>query len=612
MYHRHWHTDLPDEKAAKGGAVAKRLLGYVSPYGARVALVLIFTVVGGAAAATGPYLIGRAVDQFITAGDSAGLAVNMLLLLGVYLAGMGARMLQSYIMGWVAQNTLTRLRGEIMRKIQRLPVAYFDKRDSGDIMSRLINDVEVINNLLSMGLVQALAGMLTLAGILVAMFALHWPMALAASSVIPLMLLTTNVFAQMARRAFRKTRETIGDVSADLQEDIAGIRVAQAYNRTGANLARFAERNRANRDANVGATAVTSAFSPAMDMLSSIATVIVIGYGGYLALTGVVSVGLVVAFLGYVQQFFWPIQQVSQIYTQSQSALAGAERIFDLLDTPEAMVDSPGATNMPRVEGRVAFEGVHFAYDPMHPVLHGVDFVAEPGQTVALVGPTGAGKTTMVSLIARFYDVTDGRIAVDGVDVRDMAIPSLRSQLGVVLQRSFLFSGTVADNIRYGRLEATDEEVEQAARLVNAHEFIARLPNGYQTMLGERGSNLSQGQRQLLAFARAVLADPRILILDEATSSVDTRTELLIQQALATLMEGRTSFVIAHRLSTVRSADQVLVIDEGRIVERGTHAELLERGGLYAELHRRQFREVEAAVQSGNGEVAAPAAQPAG
>jgi ATP-binding cassette, subfamily B, multidrug efflux pump len=521
-------------------------------------------------------------------------------------------MLQSYLMGWAAQNTLTRLRGKIMRKVQRLPVAYFDKRDAGDLMSRLVNDVEVINNLLSMGLVQALAGMLTLAGILVAMFALHWPMALAASSVIPVMLLTTNFFAKLARRAFRKTRETIGDVSADLQEDIAGIKVAQAYNRTGANLARFAERNRANRDANVGATAVTSAFSPAMDMLSSIATVIVIGYGGYLALNGEVSVGLVVAFLGYVQQFFWPIQQVSQIYTQAQSALAGAERIFDLLDTPEAMTDSPGAAAMPRIEGRVAFEGVHFAYDPMHPVLHGVDFAAEPGQTIALVGPTGAGKTTMVNLVARFYDVMGGRVTIDGMDVRDMTIASLRSQLGVVLQKSFLFSGTVADNIRYGRLDATDEDVEAAARLVNAHDFITRLPGGYQTLLGERGSNLSQGQRQLLSFARAILADPRILILDEATSSVDTRTELLIQQALATLLKGRTSFVIAHRLSTVRSADQVLVIDEGRIVERGSHAELLEAGGLYAELHRRQFREVEAASPNGNGEVVGSTAQPAG
>ncbi|HEX2987094.1 MAG TPA: ABC transporter ATP-binding protein [Chloroflexota bacterium] len=385
----------------------------------------------------------------------------------------------------------------------------------------------------------------------------------------------------------------MGDVSSDLQEDIAGIKVAQAFNRTGVNQARFAQRNAANRDANVGATAVTSAFSPAMDILSTVATIIVVLFGGYLAIEGQVTVGLVVAFLGYVQQFFWPIQQMSQIYTQAQSALAGGERIFELLDTEESMVDGLDARELPRIIGRVAFEKVDFAYDPMHPVLHQVDLVAEPGQTVALVGPTGAGKTTVANLIARFYDVTGGRVSIDGVDVRDVTLHSLRSQLGIVPQNSFLFSGTVADNLRYGRPDATDDEIERAARMANAHEFISRLPQGYNTMLGERGSSISQGQRQLLAFARAILAAPRILILDEATSSVDTRTEMLIQQALDQLLKGRTSFVIAHRLSTIRNADQVLVIDDGRIVEQGTHSTLLEKGGLYADLYHRQFREIE-------------------
>jgi len=407
------------------------------------------------------------------------------------------------------------------------------------------------------------------------------------------MLLTTNYFASLARRAFRKTRETIGDVSADLQEDIAGIKVAQAFNRTGVNQARFAQRNAANRDANVGATAITSAFSPAMDILSTVATIIVVMFGGYLAVEGQVTVGLVVAFLGYVQQFFFPIQQMSQIYTQAQSAMAGGERIFDLLDTGEEMVEGDDTQLLPSVNGRVVFDRVDFAYDPLHPVLHQVDLVAEPGQTVALVGPTGAGKTTVANLIARFYDVIGGRVTIDGVDVRDVTLHSLRSQLGIVPQNSFLFFGTVAENLRYGRLEATDEEVERAARMANAHDFISRLPLGYNTMLGERGGSISQGQRQLIAFARAILADPRILILDEATSSVDTRTEQLIQQALEQLLKGRTSFVIAHRLSTIRNADQVLVIDDGRIVERGTHATLLEKGGMYADLYQRQFREIE-------------------
>ena len=593
--------DLPEGKPTDSLAVARRLFGYMAPYWRRLVVVLVLILVSAVAQALGPFLIGMAVDRFIAVGDALGLAWLMLLLLGTYAAGLLARVLQTYIMGWVAQHTLARLRLSIFRALQGQSLRFFDRHETGDLMSRLVNDVEVINNIFAQGLTQTVANVLGLVGIIIAMLVLNLPLALASFVVLPAMLMTTNVFSRWARRSFRRTRETIGDVSANLQEDIAGVRVAQAFNRTDLNRARFAARNAANRDANIGATAVTSAFFPAMDVLSAVALSIVAGFGGYLAIQGTVTVGVVVAFLGYVQQFFMPIQQIGQMYTQAQSALAAAERIFDLVDTPVDLVDAPDAVPLGKIAGRVEFDDVHFAYEPGHPVLEGISFVVQPGQTVALVGATGAGKTTIANLIARFYDVTAGRVLVDGVDVRTVTAASLRRQMGIVPQNSFLFAGTVADNIRYGRLEATDEEVEAAAKLVNADAFIRTLPQGYATHLGERGGNLSQGQRQLIAFARAILADPRILILDEATSSVDTRTEVLIQKALATLLRNRTSFVIAHRLSTVRNADLVLVVEGGKIVERGTHRDLLARGGAYAELYRRQFRDAPAVQVQPNG-----------
>lgn len=588
----HGAPALPEGKASNSAAVSLRLLGYASPYWRRLLAVLALTLVTAAASAAGPYLIGLAIDKFIANGERAGLATVMAVLLGVYVAGLVARILQTYLMGWVAQMTLARLRLSIFEALQRQSLRFFDRHEAGDLMSRLVNDVEVINTVLSQGLVQALGGLFGLVGILSAMFALNLALAIASFLVIPAMFFTTSFFSRWARRAFRKTRETIGDVSANLQEDIAGVKVAQAFNRTDLNRARFAERNAANRDANVGATAVTMALFPAMDVLSTIATGIVAGFGGYLAIQGQVTVGVVVAFLAYVQQFFMPIQQLGLLYTQAQSALAAGERIFGLIDTPVDLRDAPDALPFGPINGRVEFRDVAFAYDPAHPVLDRVSFVAEPGQTIALVGATGAGKTTIANLIARFYDVSGGQVLVDDTDLRTVTAASLRRQMGIVPQNSFLFAGTIAENIRYGRTEASDEEVVAAAQLVNAHSFISALPQGYATPLGERGGTLSQGQRQLIAFARAVLADPRILILDEATSSVDTRTEALIQQALAILLKGRTSFVIAHRLSTVRNADHVLLVDGGRIAERGTHRELLSRGGLYTDLYRRQFRDL--------------------
>jgi ATP-binding cassette, subfamily B, multidrug efflux pump len=582
---------VPREQAESRSATARRLLGELRPYGRQLILALVLVVLGALSQAGGPWLIGRAIDRSILGGDPTGLARIMLLLLGVYLVGTLASRGQIRQIGSVGQSILASLRERIFERLLRLPLGYFDRRPVGDLMSRVTNDVDTLNQLLSQGLTQLLGSLFSLIGIVVAMLLLDWRLALVCFTIIPAMLLTNVYFARRARRAFRTTRETVGSVTAGLQEEIVGVREAQAFNRTETNIERFRERNAANRTANVEAVTITSAFVPAIDVLSTLSTAVVIGYGGYLVVTGTLTVGLLTAFLIYVQQFFRPIQLASQVYTQAQAALAGAERIYNVLDEPREPSDLPGTPQLYSVEGRIEFERVTFAYEQGRPVLEDIDFHVEPGQTVALVGPTGAGKTTIANLIPRFYDVSAGTVRVDDHDVREVERRSLRGQIATVLQEPFLFSGTIAENIRYGRMEATREEVEAAARAVSAHSFIAALPDGYDTELGAGGGRLSQGQRQLLSFARAVLANPRILILDEATSNVDTRTEALIQEALGTLLKGRTSIVIAHRLSTIRNADLILVIEAGRIAERGNHVSLLARGGLYADLYRRQFRE---------------------
>ncbi len=594
----HRMRDTGEGRARDVGETLRRLVAYLKPYKLPLLGVAILLILDTLLQLAGPYLIGRAVDEFIVVGDRSGLMVTMLLLLAVYLGAWATRYGEFYGMIIVGNRVLYKLRAHIFDRIQTLSLKFFDQHEAGDLMSRLTNDVDTIGQVLNAGLVQTLGSSLLIVGIVATMFSLNWRLAMATFVILPFMFVSSILLSRRARRAFRETRRTIGSVSADLEENISGVRVAQAFAREGQNIERFDELNRANRDANVSAQGVVAAFSPTLDVLSTIGLAIVIGYGGYLALHDppLITVGLIISFLVYVRRFFQPIQQLAQLYAQLQSAVAGAERIFELLDTEPDLVDAEEAVAMPLIDGRVEFERVSFHYKPEEPVLRDIELVAEPGQTVALVGPTGAGKTTLVNLIGRFYDAVEGVVRIDGRDVREVTRASLRAQMGVVLQDTFLFSGTIMDNIRYGRLDASDEAVIEAAKLANAHSFITRLPDGYQTELSEQGRNLSQGQRQLISIARAILANPRLLILDEATSSVDTRTELLIQQALGRLLQDRTSFVIAHRLSTIRNADQLLILQEGEVVERATstpersaHLQLLDRGGEYYKLYTSQF-----------------------
>jgi ABC-type multidrug transport system fused ATPase/permease subunit len=605
------------EKATDVAGTFGRLLTYFKPYWALLLVAGVLLLLNTAMQILEPYLREIALDQFIIPAASGvagpprpawlelvaptGIASNqelaltgltrvMFVLLSSFLLSWLATSGMFYLMTVAGQKVLLTMRTQILERIQSLSLKFFDEREAGDLMSRLVNDTQVVNEVFSGSIMRMLSMSLTLVGIAATMILRNWALALAGLAILPVMILATSAFAKRARVAFRKTRETIGNVSSELQENISGVREVQAFARERENVAEFRQINRQNRDANVQAQTLTSAFTPALDTMSTIALALVLGVGGYMVVGGWATVGIVAAYMTYVRRFYRPVQAISSMWAQFQSALAGAERIFELIDTEPDIVDAPDAIALPPAEGRIAFDGVHFCYKPDEPVLQDIHFAAEPGQTVALVGPTGAGKTSIVSLLMRFYDIQEGSITVDGHDIRQVTHDSLREQMSIVLQDTFLFSGSVIDNIRYGRLDATDEEVKAAARLANADDFIARLPDGYDTDIGERGHNLSQGQRQLLSISRAILADPRILILDEATSSVDTRTELLIQKALGELLHGRTSIVIAHRLSTIRNADQVLVLDHGEIVERGTHNSLMEKQGRYYELYMSQFR----------------------
>jgi ATP-binding cassette subfamily B multidrug efflux pump len=578
------------ERAKNPRETLTRLAKYLLSYKLELGLVLACIVGSSVLSLLGPYFIGVAIDQYITKGDAPGLARIALILLGVYVGSYLCQAAQGWIMATISQKALRKLRQDLFEHFQTLGLSFFDKSSQGDLMSRLINDVEAINMALTLNITMIVSSVLSLGGILLAMFILNVWMALGSLVVIPFMFFVTLMIGKRTLKGFRGLQKAIGRLNGRMEEVISGERVVQAFSRQDAILSDFDRDNDAYRQAATKAMSWGFMIMPLVSIMGYIGIAVVAGLGGWLVVTGAVTIGLVATFISYSRNFVQPLRQLADLYNNIQNALAGAERIFEVIDTKPEISDKPGAKPLGEIKGDVAFDMVDFSYDGKTPVLKDVSFHASPGQIIALVGPTGAGKTTMVNILSRFYDIQDGAIKIDGINVRDVTRESLRKQVGTVLQDNFLFADTVIDNIRYGNLEATDQDCINAAKLANADQFVSRLPAGYKTRLAERGSNLSLGQRQLLAIARAVVANPRILVLDEATSNVDTRTEIKIQEALLRLMRGRTSFVIAHRLSTIRNANLVLVINQGQIIERGTHESLLEQRGFYFKLYNSQFR----------------------
>jgi ATP-binding cassette subfamily B protein len=556
------------------------------PYRARTAGALVTLLAFTVVALAPPYLAKLAIDQGISEDNLDRLTWLVALFLVAAVVSLVLSAANTYLTGWVGERMLADLRNQLFRHLERLSMGFYERNRTGVIVSRITNDVEALDQLVTDGVTSLVQNTLLLVGTAVVLFLLDWRLALAALLVLPAMALVTAWFRSRSNRAYRSVRERLGLVTATLAEDVAGMRVVQSFTREPEQEQAFRGVNDRYRAANYRTVVLNAIYFPAVDVLSSVATAIVFGYGGWLVYHGEMSTGTLFAFALYLSNFFDPIQQLSQLYNTFLSAIAALDKIVGVLDEEPQVVDEPDAIELPRIEGHVRFQGVRFGYGRDLPeVLHGLELDVPAGTTVALVGHTGAGKSTIAKLLARFYDPTEGRITVDGHDLRTVTQRSLRSQLGIVPQEGFLFGGTVAENIAFGRPRASREEIQRAARAVGVHAFVEDLPDRYETHLGERGTRLSLGQRQLVAFARALLADPRILILDEATSSVDIGTERRIERALRELLAGRTAFVIAHLLSTIRDADLIVVLEHGVVVEQGTHDELLARRGLYTSLY---------------------------